>query len=432
MSKQLRKSSDPGNMLFLSLILLPLASGGLLRSLSDLMKGVVPKEKERVIPEMSVPELIRYWGYPVEEHHVVTEDGYILGLHRIPHGRASPNSSAAPRPVVYLQHCLGCSSAIWSWGPPSKSLGMLLADEGYDVWMGNSRGNTYSRNHTTLPVCSTARCKEFWDFDWHEGGLYDVTAGVDYALNVTGEETLDYVGHSMGCTQYLVMLSQRPQYNKKIRLGALLAPPAFMTHANSPLFLVARLAGDIQYLYHLLGHYEFLPHTEVVSWFGRMFCSELHLHYQEICDNIGMVMLGFNPDQLNETMIPTYMDHFPEGTSTRTFAHYVQLYFSGRFEGYDFGKNGNLKHYGSESPPSYDLTKVEAPTAIFKADADTLSSLPDIDHLVSLLPNVIFDHQVQREGWTHLDYVAAMDADKMVYDLIIGLFRQHNLFFPFR
>lgn len=37
--------------------------------------------------EMTVPQIIRRWGYPVEVHRAVTSDGYILELHRIPRGR---------------------------------------------------------------------------------------------------------------------------------------------------------------------------------------------------------------------------------------------------------------------------------------------------------------------------------------------------------
>ena len=36
--------------------------------------------------EMTVPQIIRRWKYPVETHHVTTRDGYNLALHRIPRG----------------------------------------------------------------------------------------------------------------------------------------------------------------------------------------------------------------------------------------------------------------------------------------------------------------------------------------------------------
>lgn len=141
------------------------------------------------------PELIRFWGYSAEEHYVITEDGYILGMHRI------PNSG----PPVFLAHGLTSSSAQWVFGPPEKSLGYLLADAGYDVWMGNTRGNTYSKNHVEFDTCS--RCEEFWSYCFDDSGVKDYSAEIDYILDKTGYEKLHFVGHSMGGTQYVVRFS---------------------------------------------------------------------------------------------------------------------------------------------------------------------------------------------------------------------------------
>lgn len=81
----------------------------------------------------------------------------------------------------------------------------------------------------------------FWKITFEEIGRYDIPATIDYILHTTNHTKLHYIGHSQGCATFFVMLSELPEYNKKIKMMHALAPAVYMNHAASPVFRVAEL-----------------------------------------------------------------------------------------------------------------------------------------------------------------------------------------------
>lgn len=164
------------------------------------------------------PDRISALGYEVEVHKVTTADGYILELHRIPF---SPTNKVrgTKKPVMLFVHGVFSSSDCFLINGVHNSLGFQAANEGYDVWLLNSRGNRYSSNHVNLSTSST----KFWSFSFHEMAIYDLPATIDYIIEITGQQTLHYVGHSMASHIYLAFLSEKPEYNRKVKSGHLLS-----------------------------------------------------------------------------------------------------------------------------------------------------------------------------------------------------------------
>lgn len=108
-------------------------------------------------------------------------------------GHQNTRRGRVKRPVVFLQHGILSDSSCWVSNGPNRSLAFLLADAGYDVWMGNVRGNTYSRAHVTLDPDKDER---YWRFTWQDMSEYDLPAMVDATLRVTGQPYIYYIGHS--------------------------------------------------------------------------------------------------------------------------------------------------------------------------------------------------------------------------------------------
>lgn len=76
---------------------------------------------------------------------------------------------------------------------------------------------------------------------YHELGIYDLPAMVDHVLQTTGHDRIFYGGHSEGTTQFLVMTSEKPEYNSKIALMIGLAPAAFMGNIRGPVRALGKL-----------------------------------------------------------------------------------------------------------------------------------------------------------------------------------------------
>jgi len=108
---------------------------------------------------------------------------------------------------------------------------------GYDVWLGNTRGNTYSRAHVEYDPDKNPR--KFWAYDFEQMGQYDIPANLNYITGLTGVEKVTYIGHSQGTTQMFYGLSEFEDfYASKVNLFVALGP-------------VTKITGDTGYMYEI-------------------------------------------------------------------------------------------------------------------------------------------------------------------------------------
>uniref|UniRef100_A0A667Z0U9 Lipase, gastric n=2 Tax=Myripristis murdjan TaxID=586833 RepID=A0A667Z0U9_9TELE len=363
---------------------------------------------------MNISEIIRRWGYPAEEHEVQTEDGYILTINRIPHGLK--HTASGPKQVVFLQHGLLAAGSNWITNLPNSSLGYVLADAGYDVWLGNSRGNTWSRKHRTLRPDQD----DFWKFSYDEMAQKDLPAVVNHILKTTGQEQIFYIGHSQGTTIAFIAFSTLPELANKIKLFFALAPVATVAFTTSPMTKMSVLPDFL--IWDLFGKRDFLPQSDMIKWFAEHFCSKERL--SELCGNIFFVLCGYDEKNLNVTRTPVYTTHCPAGTSVQNMVHWAQLVNAGKFMAYNYGRAGNMAHYNQSTPPEYHVRDVKVPTAVFSGGQDTLADPKDVAVLLTQVSNLTFHKHI--EHWDHLDFIWGLDAPQEMFHDILKLLQQHR------
>ncbi|TMW53261.1 hypothetical protein DOY81_001677 [Sarcophaga bullata] len=299
-----------------------------------------------------VCQILKENSYGCEAHKIRTKDDYILTVHRIPPppppsppvntSNTSPTHSISPKPVILMHGLIGSASDFVLPGR-NRALSALLHEQGYDVWLPNARGTTYSKKHAIYDSSQP----EFWNFTWHEMGVGDLPAIVDYVLNYTQHSSLHYMAHSQGSTTLFVMLSEKPEYNEKIATGHLLAPVAFLKDIKSPPFRVlAEKSDKVEALLNHLGLHELFPSTALNQLGGHLLCGN-GVPTQNLCLLLTFLSVGFSDFQMDRNLFPRIFETTPAGISRKQFQHFGQLITSGKI---NFCTSSSAASSSSPSP----------------------------------------------------------------------------------
>lgn len=346
-------------------------------------------------------------GYNCQEFKVVTGDGFLLGMQRVSSKRFHPTKGPA-----LLYHGLMQGGDIWVLNGAEQALGFVMADDGYDVWLGSTRSSRFSYGHVTWKRTDP----EFWNWDWDDLVSQDLPSMLRF-VHAQTNQLIHYVGYSQGTMTAFAAFSQR-DVASLVKKAAMLSPIAYLNHVSSPVAsVVSWLFMDKVLL--VAGVHQFNISDAGGKQVIDAACNKLK---RADCFN-DLLSLVTGPNCcLNRSLISYYRNFELQTTSMRNLAQMAQLLRTGRFGKYDYGWFRNLVHYGDFFPPSYDLSAIPTslPFLLAHGGQDQLADELDVRHLLLELPaptQVLFVPQ-----YAHGDFVLASSARALVYNKLLLFF----------
>ncbi|GMT02470.1 hypothetical protein PENTCL1PPCAC_24644 [Pristionchus entomophagus] len=261
--------------------------------------------------------------------------------------------------LAIVRWCCSCTDRadrprIYVFNPPESSPAFILADAGFDVFLMNQRGTTYGRRHTTL---SPGFGSKFWQFTQDDFAKYDATAVIDKVLEVSGHQSLHWVGHSQGTLIGFLTLAELPAYNSKYYRRELGAHEVLYQWSS-----LYRPLGRLCSLIPVLGH-------EV--------CYEyLHFLLGPPAKTFNMVR---NYKILLITRIPVYLSHFPAGISTWSILHLAQVRNWETIGSLKHASQTHFKRRRPPPPPPYNYSNIDVPIYMYWSRNDWLTTADNIE-----------------------------------------------------
>lgn len=399
--------------------------------------------------KMTFKELAIFNGFDVEEHFVETEDGYILTIYKLVISSEVTDSILKEivkkkqlnvlnkrKPfegivntsnyICFFQHGLLDSSDGWICNLKNKCLPYIMANKGFEVWVGNSRGNKYSKAHKVLNPLDDKDKEKFFDYSFDEMAKYDIIACLTYILNQknkdleiisdnvsrnnisSGDSNLDssiltsspidkgkfsyekvfkdfpipekrvfYFGHSQGCASIMASLCLHSQFLNTILKGViLLAPACRIANVDSTLIHILK-RFELDKLFHEKKIFEIMPYSKELQSFN--------IFLNTVCPTMSLSMLEEVSDEeclVNcASRLKIFFSHYPSGSSIRSFLHFRQMMETHKFQSFDFGEAVNSVRYAENKGKviEYNLEEIKGvPIILCAGGKDKLVTITDV------------------------------------------------------
>ncbi|KAI3726803.1 hypothetical protein L1987_66609 [Smallanthus sonchifolius] len=373
-------------------------------------------------------DVITELGYPYEAIRVVTDDGYVLLLERIPRRDS--------RKAVYLQHGVFDSSMGWVSNGVVGSPAFAAFDQGYDVFLGNFRG-LVSREHVNKNISS----REYWSYSINENGTEDIPAMIEKIHEVktselkslseldTTEETnteqpykLCAICHSLGGAAILMYIITRRVEQKPHRLSRiiLLSPAGF--HHDST-FAFTALEYSLLWFGPILQ--PLVPGFYIPTRFFRMLVNKLARDFHNypavggvVQTLFGYLLGGDSSNWVGVLGLPHYNMNDMPGVSFGIALHLAQMKHARKFRMFDYGSpSANMRVYGSPEP--LDLGEyyglIDVPVDVVAGRKDRVIRPSMVRKHYRLMKDAGVEASYNEFEYAHLDFTFSHREELMGY-----------------
>lgn len=351
-------------------------------------------------------DIIKARGFIGEHYRVISRDGYPLSVYHIINPLAN-QQTLNKYPVLILHGLGGDSSQMVSHSASAyprrpvlgqinydlsgdENLAFMLSNNNFDVWLSDARGGSNLNDHEA----------SVWNFTLDEQVLYDIPTVIDFVLEQTQADKLNYVGYSESTFFLFAYLSVNPAYQTKLASFIALAPVAYVSHITGmglTMFAPVSLTSD-----QVGWNYLPQPMMDSLGFAARELCSQ-KLFMKMVCYPAARTVAGPGVSADGTNFFTTLF----KGASTKTIKHFLQLYLQKRFGMYDYGPQGNLVRYGQTVAPNYNLQNVTLPTIVLiRGGQDFLSTPQDQLTLIQQLGTKPF-LDIYLPNYNHLDFIIA-------------------------